>query len=82
MLKELPNIDNGIGVPDWRLALCLLFSWVVLFLTLVKGVQSSGKVAYFTGEMVQRNRCLCAKSLVRMISVSEREKDNNEFMAE
>ena len=50
VLKELPNIDNGIGLPDWRLTLCLLFSWVVLFLTLVKGVQSSGKVAYFTGE--------------------------------
>ena len=75
MLKELPNIDNGIGVPDWRLALCLLFSWVVLFLTLVKGVQSSGKVAYFTGERAQRNRCLCC--LVRMIYGSEREKDKN-----
>ncbi|XP_043234773.1 sodium-dependent nutrient amino acid transporter 1-like isoform X1 [Amphibalanus amphitrite] len=48
VLKEVPNIDNGIGAPDWRLTLCLLLSWVILFLTLVKGVQSSGKVAYFT----------------------------------
>ncbi|KAF0310441.1 Sodium-dependent nutrient amino acid transporter 1 [Amphibalanus amphitrite] len=48
VLKELPNIDDGIGAPEWRLTLCLAFSWIVLFLTLVKGVQSSGKVAYFT----------------------------------
>ena len=49
MLRELPNIDGGIGPPEWRLTLCLAVSWLVLFLTLVKGVQSSGKVAYFTG---------------------------------
>ncbi|XP_045603301.1 sodium-dependent nutrient amino acid transporter 1 isoform X2 [Procambarus clarkii] len=48
VLHVADNIDNGLGVPDWRLTLCLLFSWVVLFFTLAKGVQSSGKVAYFT----------------------------------
>ncbi|KAK8739563.1 hypothetical protein OTU49_003401 [Cherax quadricarinatus] len=48
VLKMADNIDDGIGVPDWRLSLCLLFSWAVLFFTLAKGVQSSGKVAYFT----------------------------------
>ncbi|XP_063585011.1 sodium-dependent nutrient amino acid transporter 1-like isoform X1 [Penaeus indicus] len=48
VLKKIDNIENGIGLPDWRLALCLLFSWIVLFFTLVKGVKSSGKVAYFT----------------------------------
>ena len=48
-MNELPNIDDGIGAPEWRLTLCLAASWLVLFLTLVKGVQSSGKVAYFTG---------------------------------
>lgn len=48
VLKKADNIDHGIGVPDLRLTLCLLFSWIVVFLTLIKGVQSSGKVAYFT----------------------------------
>jgi len=47
-LRELPNIDDGIGSPDWRLLLCLLFSWLFIFVTLVRGVRSSGKVAYFT----------------------------------
>ena len=42
------NIDDGLGVPDWRLSLCLLFCWMVVFFTLAKGVKSSGKVAYFT----------------------------------
>ncbi|CAL4233823.1 unnamed protein product, partial [Meganyctiphanes norvegica] len=48
VLNHYDSIDDGIGLPDWRLALCLLFSWVILFLTLYRGVQSSGKVAYFT----------------------------------
>ncbi|XP_068243175.1 sodium-dependent nutrient amino acid transporter 1-like [Palaemon carinicauda] len=48
VIRKSDNIDEGIGVPDWRLTLCLLFSWIVVFLTLVKGVQSSGKAAYFT----------------------------------
>lgn len=48
VLRQADNIDDGLGLPDWRLSLCLLFSWIVVFLTLAKGVQSSGKVAYFT----------------------------------
>ena len=42
------GLDDGIFAPDWRLALCLLASWVLLFLILMKGVKSSGKAAYFT----------------------------------
>lgn len=48
MFPQKANIDDGIGVPEWRLSLCLLLSWIIIFLTLVKGVKSSGKVAYFT----------------------------------
>ncbi|XP_069985298.1 sodium-dependent nutrient amino acid transporter 1 isoform X2 [Penaeus vannamei] len=49
VLKSDPNgLANGIDAPEWRLSLCLLFSWVVLFVILAKGVQSSGKAAYFT----------------------------------
>ena len=41
-------MNDGVGIPDWRLSLCLLLSWILIFATLVKGVASSGKVAYFT----------------------------------
>ncbi|RXG54345.1 Sodium-dependent nutrient amino acid transporter 1 [Armadillidium vulgare] len=42
------GLDEGIHPPDWKLALCLLFSWIILSLILIKGVKSSGKSAYFT----------------------------------
>lgn len=48
VLKEKDNIDDGIGTPDWRLSLCLLASWLFIYFTIIKGVKSSGKVAYFT----------------------------------
>ncbi|KAG8232864.1 hypothetical protein J437_LFUL012480 [Ladona fulva] len=41
------GIDNGIGLPEWRLLLCLLLAWIFIFLIIVRGVQSSGKAAYF-----------------------------------
>ncbi|XP_021952468.1 sodium-dependent nutrient amino acid transporter 1 [Folsomia candida] len=42
------DISDGLGKPDWRLSLCLLASWIIIFFSLWKGVKSSGKVAYFT----------------------------------
>ncbi|KZS15995.1 Sodium- and chloride-dependent neutral and basic amino acid transporter B(0+) [Daphnia magna] len=48
VLKKSPDMDSGLGVPDWRLTLCLLLCWILVFATLVKGISSSGKVAYFT----------------------------------
>ncbi|XP_034944573.1 sodium-dependent nutrient amino acid transporter 1-like [Chelonus insularis] len=47
VLKEKDNIYDGIGLPDWRLTLCLLASWLCIFGVLVKGTKSSGKAAYF-----------------------------------
>ncbi|CAB3381845.1 Hypothetical predicted protein [Cloeon dipterum] len=47
VLQEKDQIDDGIGYPEWRLSLCLLFSWITICLVLIKGVQSSGKAAYF-----------------------------------
>ncbi|XP_069158252.1 sodium-dependent proline transporter isoform X2 [Procambarus clarkii] len=43
-LQEFGNI----GTIQWDLTLCLLLSWIIVFLCLVKGVRSSGKVVYFT----------------------------------
>ncbi|XP_067948115.1 sodium- and chloride-dependent glycine transporter 1-like isoform X2 [Watersipora subatra] len=39
---------NETGSVQWDLALCLLLAWIVIFLCLIKGVKSSGKVVYFT----------------------------------
>ncbi|XP_050095725.1 sodium-dependent nutrient amino acid transporter 1-like isoform X1 [Anopheles aquasalis] len=47
VLKEATTIHDGIGLPDWRLVLCLLVPWTCICLTLIKGIKSSGKVAYF-----------------------------------
>ncbi|GAV06920.1 hypothetical protein RvY_16829 [Ramazzottius varieornatus] len=41
------TLDNP-GPVIWQLALCLMFCWVVVFFCLAKGIQSSGKVVYFT----------------------------------
>ena len=41
----MDNIDDGVGAPEWRLTLCLLFSWLCIALILMKGVASSGKVS-------------------------------------
>ncbi|XP_022235624.1 sodium- and chloride-dependent glycine transporter 2-like [Limulus polyphemus] len=39
---------EDIGTIKWDLAVCLLVSWFIVFLCLMKGVKSSGKVVYFT----------------------------------
>ncbi|XP_062131358.1 LOW QUALITY PROTEIN: sodium- and chloride-dependent glycine transporter 1 [Drosophila sulfurigaster albostrigata] len=45
------GLSSGIeetGSIKFSLAACLLIAWVIVFLCLCKGVQSSGKVVYFT----------------------------------
>lgn len=39
---------HDVGVPRWELALCLLLSWIVIVICMVRGVQSAGKAVYFT----------------------------------
>jgi len=36
------------GPPQWKLVLCLAGAWLIVCAALIKGVQSSGKVVYFT----------------------------------
>lgn len=50
VLEITPNIGEpgDLGGFNFGLPLCLLFSWLVVFLCLMKGVKSSGKVVYFT----------------------------------
>ncbi|GAB0087882.1 Sodium:neurotransmitter symporter [Sergentomyia squamirostris] len=47
VLKEKDSIEDGIGLPDLYLTMCLAISWLVVMLTLIKGVKSSGKASYF-----------------------------------
>lgn len=47
VLREKDNINDGIGMPDWRLSIALLLSWLTIFLVIIRGVRSTGKAAYF-----------------------------------
>jgi solute carrier family 6 amino acid transporter-like protein 5/7/9/14 len=47
VIKQKNQIDDGLGSPDWQLTLWLLAAWFVVFLVIIKGVKSSGKVSYF-----------------------------------
>lgn len=47
MIKQKNDVTDGIGVPDWQLTVWLLVSWIVVYLVIIKGVKSSGKVSYF-----------------------------------
>lgn len=43
VLEQSDSIDN-IGGVSWRLALCLLFAWLIVFVVLLRGIKSLGKV--------------------------------------
>lgn len=44
-ISEGIEVTGSIRPP---IAACLLLAWIIVFLCLSKGVQSSGKVVYFT----------------------------------
>ncbi|XP_055703697.1 sodium-dependent neutral amino acid transporter B(0)AT3 isoform X2 [Phlebotomus papatasi] len=46
-LDASPSIEDSGGLK-WWIVLCLLLAWVVVFFIVMKGIQSSGKVVYFT----------------------------------
>lgn len=46
-LDAAPSIDDP-GAPRWWIVICLLLSWLIVFFIVMKGIQSSGKVVYFT----------------------------------
>ncbi|XP_014260185.1 sodium- and chloride-dependent transporter XTRP3 [Cimex lectularius] len=46
-LDVSPSMDD-FGGMKWWIVLCLLLAWIVVFFIVMKGIQSSGKVVYFT----------------------------------
>ncbi|KAM3964487.1 sodium-dependent nutrient amino acid transporter 1-like [Aphomia sociella] len=47
VLQQSDGIEGGLGAPIWYLTLCLLGSWLLIFIIVARGVKSSGKAAYF-----------------------------------
>ncbi|KAG6447150.1 hypothetical protein O3G_MSEX004792 [Manduca sexta] len=47
VLRQSDGIHDGIGTPLWDLTLCLVASWIIIFVIVSRGVKSSGKAAYF-----------------------------------
>ena len=39
---------SNLGSIQWQLCLCLLLAWILVAIFVSKGIQSTGKVAYFT----------------------------------
>ncbi|KAL2295494.1 hypothetical protein Nmel_017907 [Mimus melanotis] len=49
--RETLDISNSIsesGGLNWKMTLCLLVAWSLVGLAMIKGIQSSGKVMYFS----------------------------------
>ncbi|XP_074126985.1 sodium-dependent neutral amino acid transporter B(0)AT2 isoform X1 [Sminthopsis crassicaudata] len=49
--REALNVSDSIsesGGLNWKMTLCLLSAWVLVCLAMIKGIQSSGKVMYFS----------------------------------
>ncbi|XP_006628207.3 sodium-dependent proline transporter [Lepisosteus oculatus] len=51
--EQVLGVSNSEGLHDpgpvrWQLAICLLVAWFIIFLCMLKGIRSSGKVVYVT----------------------------------
>ncbi|XP_006893111.1 PREDICTED: sodium- and chloride-dependent transporter XTRP3 [Elephantulus edwardii] len=49
-LNISPSIQENSGV-QWEPALCLILAWLVVYLCILRGTESTGKVVYFTASL-------------------------------
>lgn len=47
VLKETNSIHDGIGLPDWKLVICLGFAWICITLILIKGMLLEYNIIYY-----------------------------------
>ena len=45
-ILQITGSISEMGEMSWKIVLCLLLAWILVYLCLVKGVKSSGKVRY------------------------------------
>jgi len=45
LFLDMSDGFEDFGWPNWKLLLCLLLAWVLVFLILTRGIQSVGKVS-------------------------------------
>ena len=48
---RLQTTWDNFGGMQWQMVVCLLGAWIIVCLCLIKGIQSAGKVVYFTGNL-------------------------------
>ncbi|GFS49399.1 sodium-dependent nutrient amino acid transporter 1 [Trichonephila inaurata madagascariensis] len=48
VLEEDPLHPNTFSHMSWKLAVCLLVTWTIVYISVVQGTDSLGKMAYFT----------------------------------
>jgi solute carrier family 6 (neurotransmitter transporter, glycine) member 5/9 len=46
VLHTKKDISDGIGSPVLYLAVCLFVAWLCVFVSIIKGIKSSGKLSY------------------------------------
>nr|XP_014587208.2 sodium- and chloride-dependent transporter XTRP3 isoform X2 [Equus caballus] len=49
-LNISPSIQEN-GVVQWEPALCLILAWLLVYLCILRGTESTGKVVYFTASL-------------------------------
>ena len=61
MLQLSSGIDEA-GSINWKLALCLLFAWIMVYFCIWKGIRTTGKVSYVREEV--KALCGATKSCI------------------
>uniref|UniRef100_H2Y7N2 Transporter n=1 Tax=Ciona savignyi TaxID=51511 RepID=H2Y7N2_CIOSA len=48
VLQKSDGLENMGSLDNWRLLLCLVVAWIMIYFCIFKGVKSTGKVVYFS----------------------------------